>query len=281
MVRENYKKADYIYVERCKGERIHLYKEQHQVGQKSVVKVCQTTKETMTPRQRRLCDRKLLNAIKKLWGPDTVVVGDKKITSDWGMPNALFGIKKQALLQDVENVLDDLSAEAKVVRNESELKESNVKNATIKNLRMENTRMENENSKKMLEATGMRKSFLLVMDSKAWTYKEVELILRKAQQRYEDIYVVPKRYDFDLEEMSDYFLEEYGLVLHMLEDYGAQQKSFDTIFFLLERGSNCGNNYLFRNQYRIVEWEENQFQSLLFVALNDTINDSKKKDYLV
>ena len=218
--------------------------EHHIVEQKNVIKVCQYVKETAKRKkmQQWLLDKMLLCVIKRFWSPDTVVTGNARITSEWQMPNELFQIKKQMLLQNLEALLKQFCIDKR--KYEQKLPEQR-----------------------------SRKSFLLVLESVAWKYQEIEGILWEAQKRYEDIYIVPNKCTFVMENISGYFFEDCGVVLHVLEENMAKKMRFHTIFFLLEYYNDDEKEYHFEKQYEIAEWEENQFQSLLFAALNDTIND--------
>jgi len=258
------KKADYIYVERSKGIKNCLFLESHAVEQKNVIKVSQHVRETpkMKPWQLKSLDKELLRTIKKYWCSDTVVTGNERITLDWKMPNELFQIKKQIFMQNVEGILKRFC----IAKSEHDVS-TNTKEY------IDNSPCGKQHSKIV-----SRKSFLLVLDSTQWSYKEIEEILWKVQKRYEDIYIVINKGAFFIEDISDYFLEECGVILHVLEEEIAKQMRFHTIFFLLEHCDDRRKDYLFQNKYQLVEWEENQFQSLLFVAQNDTINNGMRRN---
>ncbi len=233
---------------------------------KNVIKVCQHVKEVtkMKQRQLRLLDKKLLRIIKRYWSSDTIVTGNERITSEWKMPNELFQLKKQMLLQNIEVILDEFI----IVKRENDKEMTSNVPSQSSDIRYE---------QRGLKPT-LRRNFLLVLNSTEWSYKEVEAILWRVQRRYEDIYIVTNKCAFFIEDISDYFLEECGVILHILEEKVAKQMRFHTIFFLLEHCDNRGKDYLFQNKYQLVEWEENQFQSLLFVAQNDTINNGMRKN---
>lgn len=258
------KKADYIYVERSKGIKNCLFLEYHVVGEKNVIKVSQHVRETtkMKPWQLQSLDKKLLRTIKKYWCSDTVVTGNERITLDWKMPNELFQIKKQILMQNIEGILKQFC----VAKSEHNM--------------MTNTKgyFDYSPCDKQHSKIVSRRSFLLVLDSTKWSHKEIEEILWRVQKRYQDIYIVISKCAFSVEDISDYFLEECGVILHIIDEKVAKQMRFHTIFFLLEHWDNREKDYLFQNKYQLVEWEENQFQSLLFVAQNDTINNGMRRN---
>lgn len=258
------KKADYIYVERSTGIKNGLFLEYHVVGQKNVLKVSQYVRETtkLKPWQLQSLDKKLLRTIKKYWRSDTVVTGNERITLDWKMPNELFQIKKQILMQNIEGILKQLC----IAKSEHSMK-ANTKEY------FDNSPCGKQHSKLV-----SRRSFLLVLDSTQWSHKEIEEILWKVQKRYEDIYIVISKCAFSIEDISDYFLEECGVILHIIDEKVAKQMRFHTIFFLLEHCDNRRTDYHFQKKYQLVEWEENQFQSLLFVAQNDTISNGMKRN---
>lgn len=233
------KRADYIFLERLGGTGNHLLIEEYDVEPNRVVHIQQMIK---TPKKR--LDHKLLRILKLFWKEDTVVVGNERITTEWNMPNTLFHIKKQILLQNIKFVLEQLGS---------------------------------ERGKRTGNVWEERKSFLLVLDSKEWRYKEVEGLLWEIRKWYEDMYIVVKKSAFEIDEIYDFFCEECGVILGLLEEEEAIKKNFDTIFFFVEREGRYDKSYSFGNRYMVTEWEENQFQSLLFVALNDTIKNSMKR----
>lgn len=261
----NGKKADFIYVERIVGAGNDVQVQQQIVNDRLVVHITQMVKENrnsekyeeLDAEKRKLfselisrekkkhlqkTNQKLIGVIRKFWCEETIVVGDEALTKAWGMPNELFRIKRELLLENAKDIVRQLG-------------ERNETNLSVKS----------------------RASFLLVIDSIQWRYQDVEQILWQVQRQYEDIYVISKAERLDMEKLEDYFVEECGVVLQQLSEKEAQDKWFDTIFFFVERDGGFDKAYSFGNRYLISEWEENRFQTLLFVALNDTINNSIKK----
>lgn len=263
-----WKKADYIYIERMNGRKNDIQVKTQSIDERLVVHIRQTVKESKNIKCELECldkqktalmyrfireeklarkrlqkyDKKLIDFTKKFWDEKTVVVGDETLTKAWNMPNELFEIKQKILLQNVEGIVSKLGKQEK------------------KNM-----------------STEGRTRFLLVVDSENWMYKDVKAILWQVQKQYEDICFLPKRVRFDIEKLEDFLVEECGVVLQHLSEEETWKLKFDSIIFLVEREGRWDKSYSFGNRYMISEWEENRFQTLLFVALNDTINNSIKR----
>lgn len=240
------KKADYIYVERIAGERNYLHVEEVEIQKSHIIRIRQEITEATTENARRMyqLDKKLLCRMKKLWHKSAIVVGNERITKEWEMPNVLFRMRKQILLENKQTIFDRLCKEDADQQSDTFCRK--------------------------------RRSFLLVLDSSEWQYKDVENLLWEVQKRFEDIYVVQDRNSFFIDEMCDYFIEECGVIIHVLKKNDAKNMKFDTILFLVERLNNSDKEYIYNNRYVVEEWEENQFQSLPFETLDDTINVSMK-----
>lgn len=260
-----WRKADYIYVERINGKKNDIQVKEQSINERLIVHIRQTVKESRHRRYelegadkqesvhllgavskeklKRLqkYDKNLLCLIGKFWRKETVVVGEESLTRAWDMPNELFRIKQEILLQNVEDIVQQLGRKDNI-------------DISIKN----------------------RTSFLLVIDSDKWKYKDVKALLWQAQKQYEDIYVMSKVKLLSMEKLEEFLIDECGVVLQHLSEEDAWKKTYDTIFFLVEREGRWDKSYSFHNRYMISEWEENRFQTLLFVALNDTINSSIK-----
>lgn len=118
-----------------------------------------------------------------------------------------------------------------------------------------------ENKKRIIEYldnnTGIhlsrRKSFFLVLDSAAWTKKDLIRILLVVKNYYEDISIVVKKNSIPLESLVEVLYEEWGIVLGVLSEEEALAQRVDSVVFLMDCWKECIRKYSFYNGYIVLE----------------------------
>lgn len=187
--RKEKKRADYLFVERKQGTgKIQL--EWNTCCGKRVLKLVQYVKGTQ-PREKE--NLRLEKAIRNYCRQDTILYGDERAVKHLGLGNASFEARKQEFLQCVDEL---------VCLWEGKTKRRNVGT----------------------DARVERRGFLLVVDSEEWKYRELVKILTVIKNVYEDVYVLPLVALDYIDEMKEFFYDEYGVVLHVVSESEAMKK---------------------------------------------------------
>lgn len=108
-------------------------------------------------------------------------------------------------------------------------------------------------------ATAVRRSILVVLESRKWSHKDILSLLTTAKDYYEDINIVFEEDYIGVDQITETLYEEWGVVLHVLSKEEAFQKKQDSVLFLLESiNRNRITKYQFSNGYVTADMEENE-----------------------
>lgn len=100
-----------------------------------------------------------------------------------------------------------------------------------------------------------RRSFLLVLDSEGWSGQEVLQLFLTAKDYYNDLNIVVKRNDINLEQIREFLYDEWGIVLNVLSEHTAMKSKMNYALFLLERWKDTIYGYSINRGYVLLEHE--------------------------
>lgn len=217
-------KVQCIYIERLDGEKNVIETERQMIGGIRVGIIRQVTnkktkhnnqeKEQMQNNDNRKIDKQdknLLKVIKKLCDKETIIVANERIVQDFKIPNVLFEMKKKELLENITRIIEYLRGQ--------------------------------------IGKEG-RRTFLLTIQSERWNQNEIEELLSIVKNRYENIYIHNQTDNLDTEGLAKYFYEEYGIVLHFIDNLQIRKLKIDTALFLVKYWkeecamTSCCNGYV-------------------------------------
>ncbi len=160
-------------------------------------------------------NRQLIRVLKKNCAEKTVVVGNERTVQELGLTNYLFQMRKREMESRLVDILKGVKG---------------------------------EDAKK-------RKSCLLLIESDKWNQRDVTGLLWIIKEQYEDIYLSVQTSDLSIESIETYFYEEYGLVIHVVNEKVTRQLQVDMGLFLVERWKESYKKYSVRTGYVVAEWE--------------------------
>ncbi len=238
-------RANYIYVERRYSDNDKLEVEQKEVSGRYVVKIYQNIKKTqkkflnLNPKfRKKRDDRKLFKTLRKYANEESVLMADKNLTEYFDIPNVAFEMRKN----EMKNHIDEILQFFQIISNG------------------------------FLE----RRKFLLVVESDYWSYSEVQNVIWCAKNYYEDIYVIVKETIGN--QLKDFFYDEYGVMIHIIEKEDVKNVQVTTIWLLLKEWEDCVWEYSFENGYVVAEWENSmRRQRKKMITLNQRKEISLKK----
>lgn len=167
-------------------------------------------------RLRDLCLKKIEKKIKKYNTSACVVDADQKMAEELQLKHPLFQAKKRELLDNYHAIIEQLSG-------------------------FEDRR------------PGERKAFLVVLDSVEWNQKDLLQLLLGAKNYYEDLNIVIKNNNINIERIVEILYEEWGITLHVLSEAMALDLTMDFVIFLLENWMKSIRGYDFRTGYIMLE----------------------------
>lgn len=225
-------KLDCIYIERFTGDKNAIETELQTIGGIRVGIVRQMVKEKIEQsdknedcaecnRNKKLCkqDKALFSRIKKLCDGETVVVANERMVRDFDIPNILFEMKKQELLENKTSIIEYLRRQL---------------------------------------GKEKRKKFLLTIESEKWNQNEIREILQMVKNHYENIYIYNRTGILDTDDLAKFFYEEYGLVLHFIDDLQMRKLKIDTALFLVKYWKEERVMACCHNGYVVAEFDNHQ-----------------------
>ncbi|MBQ9983609.1 MAG: hypothetical protein IJP29_03385 [Lachnospiraceae bacterium] len=218
--RREKKCADYLFVERKQGKG-KMQLEWGACCGKKILRLTQYMKDK-EPRDRD--NKRMEKMIQSHCRKDTILYGDEQMVREFGLSNVLFEARKIEFLRCVEEL-------AMLFRGERNKKCRSAKEQV------------------------RRKQFLLVVDSEEWKYKELVQIISAVKNVYEDVYILPLVSLPYIDEMREFFCEEYGMLLHVTLEAEIVKKRMDGVFFLLEHWDKRYMHFLYEKGYVVCEWE--------------------------
>lgn len=221
------KKANCIYIERKFGKRNQFEIEEEEIAGKYIVKIVQMVKQrTKIEKESKINkkavkrnareDEKLLKVVKRYADRETLILGNEKLIQHLNIPNIAFEMRKREMKYYINEIMRYFQP---------------VKTGYLQ-----------------------RRRFLLVIDSLYWNYTEVQNVIWHAKNYYEDIYVCAQ--ETMGKALSDFFCEEYGIMIQVITKETAKNMEMNTVWLLLKRWEEFDWDYSFENGYVVAEWED-------------------------
>ena len=164
-------------------------------------------------------DKELVRVIRKLCDKETIIVANERIVQRFGLPNTLFEMKKKELLDNKTIIAEHLKAQI---------------------------------------GEGKRKTFLLSIQSKNWSQREIEEILCIVKNYYENIYIHVREEILDIECLKRFFYDGYGVMLQCVDDSQMRKVKIDTVLFLVKYWNKECIAPCYRNGYVVTEFDNSQ-----------------------
>ena len=125
---------------------------------------------------------------------------------------------------------------------------------------IDNRRLLFQNMKTM-RSPNKRSSVLFVLKSRKWSRKEILPLLIAAKDYFEDLYIVLEEDFIGITQLEEILYEEWGVVLHILENGEMPEEKQDFVLFLLEEwDKKMMMSYQFCNAYLVLESEGEEFR---------------------
>lgn len=173
-------------------------------------------KQDRRTENRKLCWRKIRREVGRYQTEHCVIGADQKMAGRLQLEEELFRARKQELLQNRHWLLEQWGVK---------------------------------------KGTGIRSSFLLVVESTGWNRQELLLLLSEAKNYFMDIYIELRSCNVDIEWIEEQMYTEWGVVLHILSKEDASKESADCAFFLLEQWDDTVKRYHYQYGYAVSECE--------------------------
>ncbi len=101
-----------------------------------------------------------------------------------------------------------------------------------------------------------RKHLLLYISSGNWSYAEVKSVIDIAQKRFAEVSIYIENSTVQIDELVDYFFDEYGLRLSVLGQWHLlMQKKWDTVLCLSDVWDEKFKMIICQNAYAVCETE--------------------------
>ncbi len=125
---------------------------------------------------------------------------------------------------------------------------------------IENRRLLFQNMKTM-RSPNKRSSVLFVLKSRKWSHRDILPLLVAAKDYFEDLYIVLEEDFIGISQVEERLYEEWGVVLHILENGEIPEEKQDFVLFLLEEwDKKMIMQYQFCNAYLVLEVEAEEFR---------------------
>ncbi len=125
---------------------------------------------------------------------------------------------------------------------------------------IENRRLLFQNMKTM-RSPNKRSSVLFVLKSRKWSRRDILPLLVAAKDCFEDLYIVLEEDFIGISQLEERLYEEWGVVLHILENGEIPEEKQDFVLFLLEEwDKKMIMQYQFCNAYLVLEVEGEEFR---------------------
>lgn len=109
---------------------------------------------------------------------------------------------------------------------------------------------------KTMRSPNKRSSVLFVLKSRKWSRKDILPLLIAAKDYFEDLYIVLEEDFIGIAQLEESLYEEWGVVLHILENGEIPEEKQDFVLFLLEEwDKKMMMRYQFCNAYLVLERE--------------------------
>lgn len=125
---------------------------------------------------------------------------------------------------------------------------------------IENRRLLFQNMKTM-RSPNKRSSVLFVLKSRKWSRRDILPLLVAAKDYFEDLYIALEEDFIGISQLEERLYEEWGVVLHILENGEIPEEKQDFVLFLLEEwDKKMIMQYQFCNAYLVLEVEAEEFR---------------------
>lgn len=145
---------------------------------------------------------------------------------------------------------------------------------------LENRRLLFQNMKTMRNPNE-RSSVLFVLKSRKWSRKDILSLLITAKDYFEDLYIALEEDFIETDQLEKILYEEWGIVLHILENGDMPKEKQDFVLFLLEEWDmRMMMQYRFYNAYLVLENEGTQFRRSYMEYLGTEKRTGEKRERL-
>lgn len=145
---------------------------------------------------------------------------------------------------------------------------------------LENRRLLFQNMKTMRNPNE-RSSVLFVLKSRRWSRKDILSLFITAKDYFEDLYIALEEDFIETDQLEKILYEEWGIVLHILENGDMPKEKQDFVLFLLEEWDmRMMMQYRFYNAYLVLENEGTQFRRSYMEYLGTEKRTGEKRERL-
>lgn len=145
---------------------------------------------------------------------------------------------------------------------------------------LENRRLLFQNMKTMRNPNE-RSSVLFVLKSRKWSRKDILSLLITAKDYFEDLYIALEEDFIETDQLEKILYEEWGIVLHILENGDMPKEKQDFVLFLLEEWDmRMMMQYRFYNAYLVLENEGTEFRRSYMEYLGTEKRTGEKRERL-
>lgn len=163
-------------------------------------------------------NEKIKKVMRKHYDDDVIWIVQEKLTKELELPNLSFDARKHELLANKQAVFRYLQTQTEPGRG--------------------------------------RSTFMLVLDSLAWSENELTELIWEIKNYYADILMIVKKTNVNVVRMAEFLYDECGLVIHIMSDVAAVEERVDAALFLLEQWDDSVTLYSFVSGYVVAEWED-------------------------